>query len=141
MADLAYATHGLDLKNPLSIKAAGLIAADTLGAGVIMGRGLFMVRIAWTAAEIDTSNELYKITFSGNTVAVAGTWKRLGGEFSFGKGSVLGGEDDAPASGEVVFAVHNPYDYQVRYELWVGGTIVTGFNFSIDAHPVNQAAY
>lgn len=138
---MAYATHGLDLKNGIELKASGLIAADTNSTGVTVGRGLYLCKIAWTAAEIVDNDELYNIVLEANTVAVTGTWDRLGGGFLAGPTEVIGGAGDIAASGEIVFGVFNPYDYQMRVATYVNGTIATGMNFSVTLYPVNQAAF
>lgn len=137
---MAIATHGIDLKNPLSLKAAGLIAASTASTGVVMGRGWFIVKVVTTAVEIASNNELYNITFDANTVAASSTWVRLHGSVVLGATEVTGQDDSADAA-EYVIAVWNPYDYQVRVNTLVVGTIATGANFTVDAFPMNQGAF
>jgi hypothetical protein len=138
---MAYVTHGLDLKNGLALKAAGLIAADTNSDGVTVGRGFYLCKIAWTASEIVDNDELYNIVLEANTVAADTTWDRLGGGLLAGATEVNGGAADIAASGEVVFGVFNPKDYQMRVATFVNGTIATGMNFSVTLYPVNQAPF
>jgi len=137
---MALKSTSMDLKNPLSIRAAGLVAADGADAAVFVGRGWYIAKLAWTAAEIATGDESYFIQFQFNTAAVAGTWfdDIL---LAFGNAALVGGAAATPASGEMTFGIWNPYDNQVRTNAWVTGTIATGFNFAVDFYPMFQGAF
>jgi hypothetical protein len=139
MADTVYKAHGLkDFEGGIALKAAGLIAADTASAGVYLGRGTYLIRVVWTACEVASGDELYNITIEGNTSGATSTWKKLGGQLFLGANAVNGGDGDAPATGDEVFTVYNPGDYQVRVNTFVNGTIATGCNFSVTAYPAYQ---
>lgn len=141
MASTSYAAHGIDLKNGLSLKAAGLIAADTNGSGVTVGRGLFLIRVKTTAVEIASNDEIYNLAIEANTAAATSTWKSLGPNVVLSCLEANGGQGDSDDALDIVFAVFNPYDYQIRYSLYVAGSIATGANFTVDAYPVQQAAF
>jgi hypothetical protein len=130
---------GIDLKNPLAIRAAGLVAADGADAAVFVGRGWFVADLNWTACEIATGDEYYNVQFQYNTVAAASTWLD-GINIAFGNAALLGGAAATAAAGKMTFAIWNPYDNQVRTNTWVTGTIATGFNYSVDFYPVQQMA-
>ena len=137
---MAVQVHGMDLKNPLVLKAAALVAADTASAGVYVGRGWFIVQIIWTACEIASSDEFYNVQFQFNTAAADSTWLD-GPNVAFGDTLLLGGAADTSATGDMVLAIFNPYDHQVRVNTWVTGTIATGFNFAVNAYPMEQGAF
>lgn len=136
---MAVATYGLDYgSGGVALKAAGLVAADTAETGVFVGRGWLAIRIAWTAAEVASTDELYNVTFQANTAAATSTWIDLQAGCVFGDSVALGGAVDTAATGEVWFAIFNPYDHQVRVNTFVAGTIATGMNFSVDAYPLTH---
>jgi len=119
----------------ISIKAAGLIAATTAGAGVLIGRGTFLNRIAWTALDLGAADALYVIQFQYNTIAAPATWID-GPSIALGKGSKMSGAADSAATGEQYVGLINSYDNQVRIKTWVSGTIGTGINMTVDAYAV-----
>lgn len=128
-----------DLKNGLALKAAGLIAADTAETGVFIGRGWQIIEIVWTACEIATGDEFYNVQFQFNTLAATTTWVD-GPNVAFGNAALLGGAAATAATGRMLLAIFNRKDYQVRVNTWVTGTIATGFNYAVNAFPMNQGA-
>lgn len=136
---MAVATYGIDYgSGGVSLKAAGLIAADTASTGAFLGRGWHLARIAWTACEIATGDELYNVQFQADTKAAEGTYGTDLVNVSFGGSAVpLGGAAATAATGEQWVGFFNPNDNQVRVNTWVNGTIATGFNFTVDAYPIN----
>lgn len=141
MANKAPSTHGVDLKNGQTLKAAALVAATTAETGVTLGRGWFIVRVLATAVEIASNDELYIIDLEANTVAADTTWKSIAPSMAMGATEMVASAGDALGTEDIVFAVFNPYDYQVRVKTWVSGTIATGANFSVAAYPMNQGAF
>lgn len=129
-----------DLKNGLSIRAAGLVAADTANTGVFVGRGFYLARLTWTACEIATGDESYFVQFQTNTAAATTTWLD-GITLAFGNAALMGGAAASAATGELVFGFWNPYDQDVRTKDWVTGTIATGFNYSLEFFPAEVAAF
>ena len=135
---MSLATFGLDYgSGGIALKAAALVAADTAETAVFLGRGWSAMRIVWTACEIASNDELYNVVFQANTAAATSTYYDLG-NICFGATEVTGGMDDSPATGEIWLAIFNPYDYQVRVNTKVSGTIATGMNFAIDAYPLTH---
>lgn len=134
---MAVATYGIDYgSGGVALKAAGLVAADTAETGVFLGRGWHAIRIAWTACEVATGDELYNVTFQANTQASA-TYQDLQAGVAFGAATALGGAAATAATGEMWTAIFNPLDNLVRVNTFVGGTIATGMNFTVDAYPIN----
>lgn len=134
---MAVATYGLDYgSGGVSLKAAGLIAADTDHTAAFLGRGWSAIRIAWTAAEVASTDELYNVVFQADTKAAEGTYIDLQVGVAFGDSVALGGAVDTAATGEMWLAIFNPYDNNVRARTFVAGTIATGFNCTIDAYPM-----
>jgi hypothetical protein len=123
------------------LKAAGLIAADTGHAAIAMGHSVFAVQMDWTACEIATGDEFYMVTVEANTEAATSTWTNIGVLAVLGATALVGGEGDAPATGNVRAAFFNPYNHQVRLKTWVTGTIATGINFSAKAYPLESLSY
>lgn len=138
---MAVMANGLsDLKNGLTIRAAGLVAADTANTGVFVGRGFYMARLTWTACEIATGDELYVVELQTNTAAATSTWLD-GFRLAYGNAALIGGAAATAATGEHVFGFWNPYDQDVRTKDWVTGTIATGFNYVLEFFPVKDAAF
>jgi hypothetical protein len=134
---MAIATYGIDYgSGGVALKAAALVAADTAETAVFCGRGWMAARIAWTACEIVSNDELYVVLFQANTAAATSTYVDLV-SVPFGATEVTGGQGDTPASGEMWLAFFNPGDHQVRVNTLVNGTIATGMNFSVDVYPLN----
>jgi len=134
---MAVAVNGIDYgSGGVALKATGLVAADTAETAVFLGRGWHAVRIAWSACEVATGDEFYNVQFQANTVAATTTYLDLT-NVAFGKGTLLGGAADTAGTGEMWLAIWNPYDNGVRVNTWVTGTIATGFNFTVDAYPIN----
>ena len=129
-----------DLKNGLTIRAAGLVAADTANTGVFVGRGFYLARLTWTACEIATGDEVYFVQLQTNTAAATSTWLD-GFRLAYGNAALTGGAAATAATGEHVFGFWNPYDQDVRTYDWVTGTIATGFNYSLEFSPVETVAY
>jgi hypothetical protein len=135
---MAVATYGIDYgSGGVSLKAAGLIAADTDHTAAFLGRGWHAIRIAWTAAEVASTDELYNVVFQADTKAAVATYIDLQAGVAFGDSVALGGAVDTAATGETWIAIFNPYDNNVRAQTFVAGTIATGFNCTIDAYPLN----
>lgn len=125
----------------ISLKAAGLVAADTNHTAVTPNTAAFAVRFAWTACEIASNDELYVVVVEANTAAATTTWTRLGTLFVGGATEVTGGSGDTATSGEYTQGFYNPYGYQVRISTYVNGTIATGINFSADLFPIETLQY
>lgn len=123
----------------LSLKAAGLIAADTLGS-TIVNLGDWAVRgdlvIDWTALEIASGDETYRIKIQGSSSATFASDVVELGSIILGDGSAIGqgGDVDDPATGSTSLPftnVRNGLVYQyARYAIDVTGTIATGINFT-----------
>ena len=137
---MAVSVHGIHVKDGITIKAAGLIAADTESAAVFVGRGLVLYNFVWTACEIATGDEFYNMQLQFNTAAATSTWLD-GPNIAFGASSLLGGAAATSATGDFVIAVFNPGDHQVRVNNWVTGTIATGINCVVTAYPVIEAPF
>ena len=119
----------------VTLKAAGLVAADTAETGVFVGKGWMIIDLTWTASEIASGDEFYNVQFQFNTQAAASTWLD-DINIAFGNAALLGGAAATTAAGQMIFGLHNPYDHQVRVNTWVTGTIATGFNFAVTAYPM-----
>jgi hypothetical protein len=119
----------------VAIRAAALVAADGADTGVFVGKGWMIIDLVWTACEIATGDEFYNVQFQFNTQAAASTWLD-DINIAFGNAALLGGAAATAAAGEMIFAIHNPYDHQVRTNNWVTGTIATGFNYAATAYPM-----
>lgn len=130
-----------DMNGAIELKAAGLVAADTAHSAVLVGRGPFAVRLAWTAAEIATGDEFYSVVVEANTLDVPGTWIQIGVLLVAGASAVIGGAAATAATGAVKQGFINPNDYQIRLRTWVNGTIATGINYSADLYPIENLAY
>ena len=134
---MAVGVHGIDFgSGGVVLKAAGLVAADTAETGVFLGRGWHVINLVWTACEAATNDEFYNVQFQANTAAATSTWLDLP-NVAFGDTLLLGGAAETSATGDMAFAIFNPYDYQVRVNTWVTGTIATGMNFAVTAYPIN----
>lgn len=125
----------------VSLKAAGLVAADTNHTGVMVRSAAFAIRFAWTAAEIASNDELYIVKVEANTASATSTWTEIGTLFVGGATEVIGGVADTSTSGEVTQAFYNRYGYQVRISTYVNGAIATGINFSADLFPLQTLQY
>ena len=134
---MAVGVHGIDFgSGGVALKAAGLVAADTAETGVFLGRGWHVINLVWTACEAATNDEFYNVQFQANTVAAATTWLDLP-NVALGDTTLLGDAAETAATGDMAFAIFNPYDHQVRVNTWVTGTIATGMNFAVTAYPIN----
>lgn len=131
---MAYISEFDDLHSGTTLKAAGLVAADTNETGVFIGRGWFIVRIATTAVEIASNDELFNIYLEANTIAADTTWDQLGGNVVLGATEVTGGQPDSTDAGTYDICVFNPHDHQVRIVTKVNGTIASGINFTATAY-------
>jgi hypothetical protein len=119
-----------------TLKSAALIAADTTGTSYELGKGKFRVVVTWTACEVDNNNELYNIVLEANTRAATSTYYKIGALGAYGAAEVTGDTADTATSGAYECIIDNPYDYQVRYRVYVNGTMTNGMNFSVIAYPV-----
>jgi hypothetical protein len=117
-----------------TIKAAGLVAASEQGSGVIAGRGWIEFQTTIAAIEVASNDELYIIDIEANTADTTGTWVRIGTLFAGGAQEFTGRDTD-DTTGTITCKLFNPYDYQVRYNVGVVGTIATGINVAISAFP------
>jgi hypothetical protein len=121
------------------LKAAGLIATTTAGTGALLDGGMFSAQVDWTAIDIDGNNELYIITMEANTRAAPTVWTEIGGFRPLGATEVVASSGDVTATGSIRQGFWNPYDYQVRYKVWVSGAGVSaGLNFAIKAYPIED---
>jgi hypothetical protein len=127
-----------DMIGGTELKAAGLVAADTNHTAVEVGTCAFAVRMAWTACEVASSDELYHVIVEANTEAATSTWTKIGHLACLGAAAVTGGVTATAATGEIKAAFYNPYDYQIRLATYVNGTIATGINFSAKMFPVEN---
>lgn len=125
----------------ISLKAAGLVAADTNHTGVMVRTAEFAVRMAWTACEIASNDEFYLVQVEANTAAATSTWTKIGVLFAGGAAAVIGGATATTATGEVTQGFRNPYGYQVRISTYVNGAIATGINYSADLFPIEALSY
>ena len=125
----------------ISLKAAGLVAADTNHTAVMTRASAFAIRFAWTACETASTDELYVVVVEANTAAATSTYTRIGTLFVGGHTNVIGGAGTTAATGEYMQAFYNPYGYQVRISTYVNGTIATGINFSADLFPIQTLQY
>jgi hypothetical protein len=123
------------------LKDAGLVAADAAGqvdsSDVIVDLGDGQVEgkivVDVTAIEIDTNNELYKISLQGSSKSdFADTFEDLA-ILELGAKEVLGGDQDSTTGRyNVPFRTElngTIYRY-VREYCSLAGTVVTGINFS-----------
>ncbi len=130
----------VDLKNPLALKAAALVAADTLETAVFVGRGLYVCEIIWTACEIATGDESYFVELQQDDAAAgaaAGSYL-TSPQLGFGNSALLGGAAATAATGRFVFGHFQQRDNLVRVATWVTGTIATGFNFAVNLYPISE---
>ena len=117
----------------VALKAAGLITEDTMGTAVYFGKGKFRIVTDITVLEIASDDELYFIDIEANTRDATTTWLRVGHLFAGGAKEVTGRTgDDVVDEHEII--IDNPYDYQIRYHIWVVGSVTTGINFTVDAY-------
>jgi len=140
MAVIGYAVHNLDLKNPITLKAAGLVAADTNETGVFLGRGFYVIRIVNSAVEIASNDEIYEMAIEASTTSGGSTWKKIGG-YLFSCLEANGGEGDSSEAEDVVIGVFNPYPGEVRVSTYVAGTIATGINSIVTAFPISEVPF
>lgn len=129
------------MNGAISLKAAGLIAADTAHTEVEVGHGPFCVRAEWTANEIASNDELYIVVVEANTLAAPTTWTQIGVLLVTGATEVIGGIADGAAAGSVKQGFNNPYDDKIRLKTFVNGSLATGFNFFADLYPIENLAY
>lgn len=127
-----------DMIGGIELKAAGLVAADTNHTAVEVGTCAFAVRLAWTACEVASNDELYHILVEANTEAATTTWTRIGHLACLGASQVTGGVTATAATGEIVAGFYNPNNYQIRLSTYVNGTIATGINFSAKMFPIEN---
>ena len=135
MAVIGYSVHGIDLKGGITLKAAGLVAADTSETGVFLGRGFFLIRIVNSAVEIASNDEIYNMAIEASTTSGGSTWKKIG-NYLFSCLEANGGEGDSSEAEDVAFGIFNPYAGEVRVSTYVAGTIATGINSIVTAFPV-----
>lgn len=139
----------------LLLKDAGLIAADDIcqvgGSDKIVDVGAAHFQgdlvIDVTACEIDSANEVYRVTLQGSTSATFASVVVPLQTIQFGatSGTVLGtslGYDKDVTTGRYILPVHNfgyttagdagtgTYFRYLRLVVDVGGTIATGINFT-----------
>lgn len=132
----------------LALKAAGLIAADTLG-GTIIDIGDYPTRgdmvVRTTALEIATGDETYRIKLQGSSSATFASDVVELASVIIGDGSTIGqGQDvDDPAAGTYVVpfsTIRNGEHYRyLRYAIDVAGTIATGANFTVEVNRLVRA--
>ena len=118
------------------LQDAGIVAVSAAGTYVLdlgSGRTQALVYIDCSAAEVDTGDELYTISFQGtNTAAFGGTDIQDLAMIQLGDATQLPGAADK-TTGLYRFPVDN-FDGQstwryVRLYITIAGTIATGINF------------
>jgi hypothetical protein len=119
----------------VTLKAAALVAASEQTTGVIVGKGIYKVVVETTAVEIATGDECYIIDIEANTADTTATWIRLATVACLGAATPTGRATGAIAANTLIAFVENPYDYQLRVNLSVIGTIATGINYSVKLYP------
>lgn len=120
----------------VTLKSAGLIAADNTATAVEIGKGKYRIKTTWTACEIDNNDELYHVAIEANTRNATSTWYDIGTVALLGDSVATGRDTDTAATGSMEIIVDNPYDYQLRVRTYVNGTVATGCNFSVVAYPL-----
>ena len=156
---MAYQTHSLTLDGGMSLKAAGLVAADESGAtmsggvayvdltGAANTYAKFAVVIDWTAIDLDAGNEVYDVQIFG-CAATNFTTDFILTSRKFGDSSVTFQGVDTPPSGRAVLFADNVAHTNatdgnsvealryVRISVDVAGAGVgAGFNFSATIVP------
>lgn len=120
----------------VTLKAAGLVAADKSETAVTIGKGKYRIVLATTAVEIADNDELYVVELEANTLNATSTYYTIATLAVLGALEVTGRDTDSSAAETYEIIVDNPYDYQVRVRTYVNGTVATGVNFSVVAYPL-----
>ena len=120
----------------VTLKSAGLVAADTSETAVELGKGIYRIVITTTAVEIASDDELYVVELEANTRNAESTYYTIGTVAVLGALQATGRDTDSSNAESYETIVDNPYDYKVRVRTYVNGTIATGANFSVVAYPL-----
>lgn len=120
----------------VTLKSAGLVAADTSETAVEIGKGIYRIVLTTTAVEIASDDELYVVELEANTRNATSTYYTIGTLAVLGALEVTGRDTDTADADSYEIIVDNPYDYQVRVRTYVNGTVATGCNFSVVAYPL-----
>jgi len=121
----------------VTLKAAGLIAADNSATAVYLGKGNYRLVITWTACEVATGDEFYNIVIEGDRRDAAATYYKVGALGCYGAANATG-DTVTPESGSFEVGMLNPLDNNVRVRTYVNGTVATGMNFAVVAYPINS---
>lgn len=122
----------------VTLKSAGLVAADTSETAVEIGKGKYRIVLTWTACEVASNDELYNVVLEANTRNATSTYYKVAPLGAYGALEVTGDEADTPSTGTMEVIADNPLDYQMRVRTYVNGTIATGINFSVTAYPLGS---
>lgn len=117
----------------VALKAAGLIAASAAETAVEVGKGKFRAVSNITAIETASGDEQYIGLIEANTRAATTTWYEIATLFARGA-SAATGRSGADVADEEEIIVDNPYDYQVRVNTKVVGSVATGINYTVSAY-------
>jgi hypothetical protein len=165
---MAHQCHNFPIVTELRLKDAGAVASSA--AGTVGGQpavvdlqqqapgfagnapaasyARFAVIVDWSAIEVDSSNELYRLTIEGSDSPTFASGVFTLAERRFGHSSVTGNANSTPPSGRLALFSDNVAAVSatdgsavralryVRCFLTVAGTVATGFNFSAAISPV-----
>jgi hypothetical protein len=158
---MAHQAHNFPLVSELRLKDAGAVASSA--AGTVGGQAAvvdlqqqapgfagnapaasfasFAVVVDWTACEVDSSNELYRLTIEGSDSPTFASGVYTVAERRFGHSSVTGNATSTPPSGRLALYADNVACTSatdgsavralryVRCFLTVTGTAASGFNY------------
>jgi len=136
-----YASYGgVDFGDDgIAMMASGLASANVSGDNVLMGKGMWLLKVLVLEIEKDTGDELYNLDIMANTKASATSFATLGAGIALGASAVTGRDadnsDGLPSA--VCFAVWNPYDNQCHLRLNVEGTVASGVSLQVKAYQMN----
>ena len=165
---MAHQAHNFPLVSELRLKDAGAVASSA--AGTVGGQAAvvdlqqqapgfagnapaasfarFAVVVDWTACEVDSSNELYRLTIEGSDSPTFASGVYTVAERRFGHSSVTGNATSTPPSGRLALYADNVACTSatdgsavralryVRCFLNVSGTAASGFNYAASIAPV-----
>jgi len=121
----------------VALKASGNTTGSTktVGTAIEVGNGRFLCETKITVLDVASNDERYTIDIEANSRDATTTWRRVATVFAGGAKEVTGRDDDDAASEHQVI-VDNPYDYQVRYVIYLVGSTATGITSAINLYPV-----
>jgi len=123
----------------IAMKASGLLSVTTSTTNVLMGRGMWFLKVLVHETEADTGDELYNIDVMANTKASATSFAILGPGVVLGASAVTGRDfsNSATLPSAVTGAFYNPYNNQCHLRLSVAGTVASGINYEAKAYQMN----